>query len=721
MQPIWEGKNLRSTGFRKLTSVLLASVLMFSLCGMATPATGDGTASSDTETAENDKAAEAKASETVQLPADTKTDTQTSETPQSPSDTTKTQPSQTSQTPADQKTETPQSWAVRYYIQNAALDGYAVALSGETADKSSVDEAAAEDAFKAYAEAGFYHFNRIAETADGSCVEVYFDLNRYTFTFEPDSSLDLGLADLDVTGSATGDTSVEVWLGKTIDWPACKPTSGKIGGYDADAVMEHVSFTGWQKDGGNRCATGHYMVTGNMIANGSAIPAAGSKVAYTACYSLAGISANIHYLLQQLDGTTYTEDKSLMSTISIAAFTGLTGKLISGYQYDVGGTTSPSLWKLIAAFATGGTVDYYLKYDRADETVYYYDGTKRLQSETYKYGQTVTPAFIPTGTGTKTFAGWEDANGSAVTSFTMPALSVYLYAKWTGGGTPAADRFTVRWFNAGTLLKTDSVERGKTPAFAGSTPAKADDDKYTYSFSGWNTDTDAVAALDTLPAATADADYYAIFTRAAKTLPAQPTGEAYYTVVFKNWNGHTLKTERVKSGGDATPPAAPVRSGYTFAGWDKAYTNITADTSVTAKFTYNGTGGGTGGTGTVTTAPTTATAPGTTSIPDTDAPKADQPSPSSSTSGEVTIPDEEVPKTNQPVSGGTVAGTKGGAPAASAPVTIQDDETPKAASASPKTGDSRAVELFSILAAVSAAGLGVIRFRGRSKNRNGNR
>ncbi len=58
-----------------------------------------------------------------------------------------------------------------------------------------------------------------------------------------------------------------------------------------------------------------------------------------------------------------------------------------------------------------------------------------------------------------------------------------------------------------------------------------------------------------------------------------------HTVTFKDWDGSVLKTETVEDGKDATPPADPVREGYTFTGWDKKFNNITADTVITATYT----------------------------------------------------------------------------------------------------------------------------------------
>ena len=60
-----------------------------------------------------------------------------------------------------------------------------------------------------------------------------------------------------------------------------------------------------------------------------------------------------------------------------------------------------------------------------------------------------------------------------------------------------------------------------------------------------------------------------------------------YTVTFKDWNGTVLKTETVASGGNATPPASPSRTGYTFSGWGGSYTNVTSNRDITATYTIN--------------------------------------------------------------------------------------------------------------------------------------
>ena len=62
-----------------------------------------------------------------------------------------------------------------------------------------------------------------------------------------------------------------------------------------------------------------------------------------------------------------------------------------------------------------------------------------------------------------------------------------------------------------------------------------------------------------------------------------------YTVTFKDWDGTVLKTQTVSYGSSASAPANPTRTGYNFAGWDKSYSNIKANTVVTATYTKKST------------------------------------------------------------------------------------------------------------------------------------
>ena len=65
-----------------------------------------------------------------------------------------------------------------------------------------------------------------------------------------------------------------------------------------------------------------------------------------------------------------------------------------------------------------------------------------------------------------------------------------------------------------------------------------------------------------------------------------------YTVRFLDWNGTVLDTQTINHGSNATPPPNPTRDGYTFSGWSGNYTNVTANVDIIAQYTKNSSGGG---------------------------------------------------------------------------------------------------------------------------------
>ena len=70
------------------------------------------------------------------------------------------------------------------------------------------------------------------------------------------------------------------------------------------------------------------------------------------------------------------------------------------------------------------------------------------------------------------------------------------------------------------------------------------------------------------------------------------TASTTYTVRFLDWDNSVISTQTIPRGGSATAPPNPTRDGYTFTGWDKSFTNITANTDIHAQYTKNSSGGG---------------------------------------------------------------------------------------------------------------------------------
>lgn len=57
-----------------------------------------------------------------------------------------------------------------------------------------------------------------------------------------------------------------------------------------------------------------------------------------------------------------------------------------------------------------------------------------------------------------------------------------------------------------------------------------------------------------------------------------------YNVIFYDYDGTILSEQNVIEGNDAIAPADPVREGYTFVGWGRKFTNITASAVVIAQY-----------------------------------------------------------------------------------------------------------------------------------------
>ncbi len=169
-----------------------------------------------------------------------------------------------------------------------------------------------------------------------------------------------------------------------------------------------------------------------------------------------------------------------------------------------------------------------------------------------------TPTKAATAEYTYTFVGW-----------TPEIVPVTENATYTATYTEKIRTYQIRFLNYdGTELQSSQVEYGALPEYTGETPARPSTEQYNYVFDGWSPEIVAV---------TKDANYTATFTNILRQ----------YTVTFLDWDGTQLSQQVVDYGTAAIAPANPVREGYTFAGWDKDFSNIQSDLIVTAQYTRN--------------------------------------------------------------------------------------------------------------------------------------
>ena len=95
---------------------------------------------------------------------------------------------------------------------------------------------------------------------------------------------------------------------------------------------------------------------------------------------------------------------------------------------------------------------------------------------------------------------------------------------------------------------------------------------------------DQTAATLYVPAEYIDAYSNALWWEDFKEIRAL---DADYVVTFLDWDGTTLATAGVAAGQAATAPADPVREGYTFIGWDCDFSCVIEDMTITALYQIN--------------------------------------------------------------------------------------------------------------------------------------
>jgi uncharacterized repeat protein (TIGR02543 family) len=158
-----------------------------------------------------------------------------------------------------------------------------------------------------------------------------------------------------------------------------------------------------------------------------------------------------------------------------------------------------------------------------------------------------------------TFGGWftEPSGGTRVTGATVVTANVTYYAHWT------LNTYTVTFkdWDGAALGASQKISHGSSATAPAAPPRTG------HTFAGWDRAFSSV---------TSDLIVTARY------------AQNRYTVTFKGWNGTVIAMwTGIAHGMGATAPAAPLRTGHTFAGWDKAFANVTSDLTVTAQYKAN--------------------------------------------------------------------------------------------------------------------------------------
>jgi len=141
---------------------------------------------------------------------------------------------------------------------------------------------------------------------------------------------------------------------------------------------------------------------------------------------------------------------------------------------------------------------------------------------------------------------------------------------WSSISEKSENYYYVAFVNGdGTYISAQVVKEGES-ATAPENPTIDADAQYTYKFVGWDKDFSNI---------TEDTIVTALYTKTVNK----------YTVTFKDYDDKIIDTQSVEYGKSATAPQEPVREGYTFSKWDKAFDNVTTDLTVTAVYTKNST------------------------------------------------------------------------------------------------------------------------------------
>ena len=315
--------------------------------------------------------------------------------------------------------------------------------------------------------------------------------------------------------------------------PIEKSTAPVFGGETPtkEATAEYTyTFDGWSTT-----------VGGDVV---SPLPSVTAAVTYYAHFTATKNSYDITWI--DGDGNTLKTDN--LEYGETPAYTGATPTKTATAQYTY---TFNNTWEPAITSVTGEatyTAQFDATVNNYSVTWKNWDGTLLEYDATVAYGATPsydgeTPTKEATAEWTYTFTGWEPTVDVVTDNMTYTAT--YNATK---------NHYTITWENYdGTVLGSNILNYGETPAFGGETPTKPSTAQYEYSFIGWE---------PTIATVTGTATYTAQYSESTRS----------YDIVWKN-GSTTLKTDNLLFGATpaydgATPTKASDESAeYTFDGW----------------------------------------------------------------------------------------------------------------------------------------------------------
>ncbi|MBQ7511344.1 MAG: leucine-rich repeat protein, partial [Prevotella sp.] len=304
-------------------------------------------------------------------------------------------------------------------------------------------------------------------------------------------------------------------------------------------TREGYTFAGWTGTALDGPAVEVSIPAGST--GGRTYTATWTPITYTISYDLAGgsVAGNLP--------ASYTIESAAITLVNPTR----TGYTFKGWKQDGAGEAQMAV--TIAAGSTGNKA-YTATWQINQYTITFdSNGGSEVDAITQDYNTAVTPPAAPTKTG-YTFAGWNQAVPT-----TIPAENVTLIAQWT------INQYTIT-FNTGGGSEVAAITQDYNTAVT----APAAPTKTGYTFAGWTPDVPSTIPAENM------------------TLTAQWQIN-HYTITFDTDGGSAVPSITQDYNTAVTAPAAPTKTGYTFAGWTPAVpTTIPAeDITVKAQWTIN--------------------------------------------------------------------------------------------------------------------------------------